>query len=234
MELRDIFYDLINEYGMIAVEEQLRVVKRDVLNNYIAVLRTYGYSVIKNEDVLECNVVSEPVPVIVQEQVQEKVHTPVIVEEKIQEQVHIPVIVEEKIQEHIQEKIQEQIQINEPTKDKKKRVYKINKVSSVLPAAPTLEEVSSVPVVSSVTQPINESQFDGDYNKIQRQKEKEKREELKRAGVDMKTVLTVENVKKWLEDGNSYAWIAREKVGCKQELISKFAKLNGITTSVSK
>jgi hypothetical protein len=47
----------------------------------------------------------------------------------------------------------------------------------------------------------------------------------------MKDILTVENVKQWLDEGHSYAWIAKEKVGCKQELISKFAKVNGLQKS---
>jgi hypothetical protein len=41
-------------------------------------------------------------------------------------------------------------------------------------------------------------------------------------------VLTVCNVSEWIGEGRSYAWIASEKVGCKQEEVSRFAKLHGI------
>ncbi len=205
MELRAIFYDLINEYGMLAVEEQLRVVKMDMLNNYAAVLRANGYEVVKGSEpasdkAFSANAQSVTPHASINTCISARptsTDNPVTVTEPIS--TDSPVTVTEPISND------SQVTVTTPPAEKKKRVYKINKVEE------------------KIEEPI-----DGDYNKVQRQKEKEKRDELKRAGVDMKTVLTVENVKKWLEEGHSYAWIAREKVGCKQELISKFAKLNGI------
>jgi hypothetical protein len=66
----------------------------------------------------------------------------------------------------------------------------------------------------------------------QRRREKEKAAELRAAGVDPGTVLTIENVQAWVNEGRSYAWIAREKVGCKQELVSTFVRLNNIKRQV--
>ena len=66
------------------------------------------------------------------------------------------------------------------------------------------------------------------YTKVQRQKEKKKKEEIQQAGANMKDLLTVENVRAWLAEGRTYAWIAREKIGCKQDLIGQFARLNNL------
>ena len=65
-----------------------------------------------------------------------------------------------------------------------------------------------------------------DQKRTQRQKERYRREWNVRNGVNDSEVLTVSNVTKWLKEGRSYAWIASEKVGCKQEEVSRFAKLH--------
>lgn len=68
----------------------------------------------------------------------------------------------------------------------------------------------------------------GERRKTQREKERYRREENKRNNISESDVLTVENVREWIGEGRSFAWIASEKVGCKQEEVSRFAKLHGI------
>ena len=66
----------------------------------------------------------------------------------------------------------------------------------------------------------------GDIKNKQRAKEKVRREYMKANNVDVTELFTVDNVRKWLEDGRSYAWIASEQLGCKQEEVSRFAKIH--------
>ncbi len=64
--------------------------------------------------------------------------------------------------------------------------------------------------------------------KTQRVKEKECRERLKREGVKVEEIFTLENIRSWLEEGRSYAWISSERLGCRQEEVSRFAKRHGL------
>lgn len=64
----------------------------------------------------------------------------------------------------------------------------------------------------------------------QKQQEDKKREENKAKGIKPQDLLTKENLKKWIEDENrTYAYIAREYVGCKDIEVSAVAKKFGIT-----
>ena len=67
-----------------------------------------------------------------------------------------------------------------------------------------------------------------DVKNKQRVKEKARREYMKKNNIDVTELFTIDNVKKWLDDGKSYAWIASEQLGCKQEDVSRFAKMNKI------
>lgn len=67
-----------------------------------------------------------------------------------------------------------------------------------------------------------------DVKNKQRAKEKARREYMKANNIDITELFTVDNVRKWLNDGRSYAWIASEQLGCKQEDVSRFAKMNKI------
>jgi len=67
-----------------------------------------------------------------------------------------------------------------------------------------------------------------DVKNKQRVKEKARREYMKKNNIDVTELFTIDNVKKWLDDGKSYAWIASEQLGCKQEDVSRFVKMNKI------
>jgi hypothetical protein len=63
----------------------------------------------------------------------------------------------------------------------------------------------------------------------QKEQEEKKRKENEIKGINSKDLLTKENLKKWLEEeGQTYSYIAREYVGCKDIEVSAIAKLLGI------
>ncbi len=62
----------------------------------------------------------------------------------------------------------------------------------------------------------------------QREQEALKRIELKSKGIFKEDVLTIENLRLWINAGRSYADIARSEVGCSEEEVSRFCKRNNI------
>jgi hypothetical protein len=55
------------------------------------------------------------------------------------------------------------------------------------------------------------------------------------AGIHVSDVLTRDNLNQWLEvDGQTYAWIAREKAGCPETQVSATAKMMGLKSNISK
>ena len=52
---------------------------------------------------------------------------------------------------------------------------------------------------------------------------------MKKNKISRASLMTVENMRQWLSQGQTYAWIAREQLGCKEEDVSKFAKENGLS-----
>lgn len=74
--------------------------------------------------------------------------------------------------------------------------------------------------------------------KFTKQKHKEevakKRKELESKGIKPETLLTKDNLEKWLAEGLSYMRIAREKVGIHENEISTIAKTLGLQSNVRK
>lgn len=68
----------------------------------------------------------------------------------------------------------------------------------------------------------------------QRDQEQKKRIELDAQGITVDSLLTKENLKKWIEEeGRTYADVARTYVGCQDSQVSSAAKLYGIQSSNS-
>ena len=62
-----------------------------------------------------------------------------------------------------------------------------------------------------------------------------KRKENEQAGLQPSNFLTKENLTKWIvEDGKTYAWVAREKAGCPEAQVSATAQMMGIKSRISK
>jgi hypothetical protein len=62
-----------------------------------------------------------------------------------------------------------------------------------------------------------------------------RRKENEAAGFQPSHFLTKENLKQWIEDeGQTYAWVAREKAGCPETQVSATAQMMGIRSRISK
>jgi hypothetical protein len=74
-----------------------------------------------------------------------------------------------------------------------------------------------------------------DIKKWQKEQEEEKNAELVSKGVDPKSLLTRENLQRWVEvEGKGYAQIARDYVGLSEDYISAIAKSFGIQSVAAK
>ena len=104
----------------------------------------------------------------------------------------------------------------------------------------------AVPVPAPAPVPANEEE-DGEpahlevkhtpqeMKRFQKEAEAKKHAELVAQGIDIKTILTKENLKKWLEDEErTYSWVAREKAGCPDTHVAAIAKSFGIQNKNTK
>ena len=74
-----------------------------------------------------------------------------------------------------------------------------------------------------------------EMKEFQRQAVEKKHAELQAKGITPESILTKENLTKWiLEESNSYAWVAREKAGCPETTVSAIAKNYGIISKIKK
>ena len=105
---------------------------------------------------------------------------------------------------------------------------------------PVLAELQPTPVENTMVQPAqspNENKFRNptEMKEFQRIAVEKKHAELQAQGVSSASILTKENLKKWVEDeGNTYAWVAREKAGVSESEVSTLAKSYGIISKISK
>jgi hypothetical protein len=90
--------------------------------------------------------------------------------------------------------------------------------------APVNEFVEPTTQVQTITQ----RKTPAEIKKWQREQEAARRTYMKKNKISRSSLMTVENMRQWLTDGQTYAWIAREQLGCKEEDVSKFAKENGL------
>ncbi len=68
-----------------------------------------------------------------------------------------------------------------------------------------------------------------EMKKWQREQEAARRTYMKENKISRASLMTEENVRRWIEEeGHSYAWVAREQLGCKEDDVSAFAKKHGI------
>jgi hypothetical protein len=107
----------------------------------------------------------------------------------------------------------------------------------VVPEKPVvLEEKSSniIAIEETVGGEVKEKKFRDpkEMKEWQRSEEEKKRLENESKGLKKETLLTKENLKKWIEDENrTYSYISRTYVGCKDIEVSAAAKLYGIVAT---
>ena len=69
----------------------------------------------------------------------------------------------------------------------------------------------------------------------QREQEAKKLAELKANGIVPESLLTAENIKRWIEgEHRTFAYVAREYVGMPEDKVADFAKGHGVKSSISK
>lgn len=94
---------------------------------------------------------------------------------------------------------------------------------------PTIKEVQ---IIGKVTEKsTTKRRFDKDEQKAEVLK---KRKELETQGIKPESLLTKENLTKWLDEGMSYQRIAREYVGVSENEVSAVAKAFGLQSNISK
>lgn len=73
-----------------------------------------------------------------------------------------------------------------------------------------------------------------EVKKWQREQEQAKRAELDAQGITVESLLTKENLKKWIEgEGRTYSDVARTYVGCPDSQVSAAAKAYGIQSAIT-
>ena len=69
----------------------------------------------------------------------------------------------------------------------------------------------------------------------QKEQEAKKLAELSAAGITPESLLTVESIKRWVEEeGRTFAYVAREHVGLPEATVADFAKAHGVKSKISK
>jgi hypothetical protein len=97
----------------------------------------------------------------------------------------------------------------------------------------SLENVEMKDVIVTVSEKVYRDPKE--MKEYQKQRENEKRKENEQAGLQPSHFLTAENLKQWIEEeGQTYAWVAREKAGCPENQVSATAKMMGIKSRISK
>jgi len=128
------------------------------------------------------------------------------------------------------------VAIKKQKKVKKVKVVDIPKVTEAKVTEPTNtlvlnEEIKEV-VVTNTTPAYRDPK---EIKEFQKTEEEKKRKENEGLGIELSQILTKENLKQWIEiEGHTYAWVAREKAGCKESQIAATAQMMGIKSRITK
>jgi len=116
---------------------------------------------------------------------------------------------------------------------KKAQTQELVAVAQEVPAPTAAAVPASAPLSGEVAP--KEFYDPKDLKKWQKEKEQEKYAELQKQGINPESLLTVESMKKWIEqDGRTYAYVAREFIGLPEAVVAAFAKKNGIKSTITK
>lgn len=97
----------------------------------------------------------------------------------------------------------------------------------------SLDEVELKDVIVKVSEKVFREPKE--MKEFQKNAVEAKRKENEANGLSPSNFLTKENLKQWIEDeGQTYAWVAREKAGCPENQVSATAQMMGIKSRISK
>ncbi len=93
-----------------------------------------------------------------------------------------------------------------------------------------VEEIQQVntEVKNTVVQNTEGKRTPKEIKKWQREMESARRKYMKENNITQKSVLVEDQIKQYLSEGKTYAWIAREVTGQKEEEVSKWCKERGL------
>ena len=135
-----------------------------------------------------------------------------------------------------------------PLNQKKLKITVKKAVEAPAPVAAPVPAPVAAPVPAPAPVPANEEE-DGEpvqgytgpvytpqeKKKFQKDAEAKKHAELTAQGATLSSILTKENLKKWIEDeGHTYSWVAREKAGCPVAQVTAISKSFGIESKITK
>jgi tRNA/tmRNA/rRNA uracil-C5-methylase (TrmA/RlmC/RlmD family) len=113
-----------------------------------------------------------------------------------------------------------------PVKEEKEKPIKEEKENPVVPVITVAE------VATTAVEEITKFRDPKEMKEWQRGQEELKKKENESKGIKKETLLTKENLRKWIEEeGRTFSYISREYVGCKDSEVSAAAKLFGIDTT---
>jgi hypothetical protein len=155
--------------------------------------------------------------------------TPVIVAPTITTLVSQPTAAIKKQKKVKKVKVVNQPKVNEPkVTEPKVTEPKVTEPTNTLVLNEEIKEV----VVTNTTPAYRDPK---EMKEFQKTEEEKKRKENEGLGIELSQILTKENLKQWIEiEGHTYAWVAREKAGCKESQIAATAQMMGIKSRITK
>jgi len=155
--------------------------------------------------------------------------TPVIVAPTITTLVSQPIAAIKKQKKVKKVKVVDQPKVTEPkVTEPKVTEHKVTEPTNTLVLNEEIKEV----VVTNTTPAYRDPK---EMKEFQKTEEEKKRKENEGLGIELSQILTKENLKQWIEiEGHTYAWVAREKAGCKESQIAATAQMMGIKSRITK
>lgn len=115
------------------------------------------------------------------------------------------------------------------------RIIKKSEDGSPPTAPPTPAAPAAAPTPAAAQTPAAAPMTSKDLKAWQKEQEAKKLAELTAQGIVPETLLTAQNIKKWIEDEHrTFAYVAREYVGMPEAKVADFAKEHGINSTISK
>jgi hypothetical protein len=116
--------------------------------------------------------------------------------------------------------------------EEKEKPVKEEKEKPIKEENPVVPVITVAEVATIAVEEITKFRDPKEMKEWQRGEEEKKKKENESKGIKKETLLTKENLKKWIEEeGRTFSYISREYVGCKDSEVSAAAKLFGIDTT---
>jgi hypothetical protein len=125
-------------------------------------------------------------------------------------------------------------QVPEQVPEQTHRIIANTKIRIIKRETPSVQEENQEKeqVQEEIQRPVASSK---DLKAWQKEQEQKKLAELSAKGIKSESLLTVESVKRWIEDEQrTFAYVAREYLGMPESKVADFAREHGIKSTISK